>query len=317
MVKREFRFGLLFVLFTMLVSSTCFAYERYQYVNENSDSKYFFDTTTIRHIPSSANINFSETPYKIMSDNGVIDVWVKFEYTDEGKKDACRRFNRQEDFSYALGHWVFKTNNHELKELSWIEYDSSGRIIDNYNIPPYNQKFDAVVPNSVGEDIYKAVQDYMMKYYSDLKTLPERMKKFEEYQKEESFLKLQGQLTNDYTWLHSDDKRSYFYNAKSIKWIQTYPKLVDVVLKTTYNQEGLQDLTERRSKIGITLNKDVAFVLTHYQINLTERKSKTIGFADYDRNGRILFKVIVPEEKRVWYDLPNRAEIGELIKQLS
>lgn len=170
---------LLSMLVMFILSSACFAADRYRWISSIDTFGYFFDTQTIKHIPKEGDQeSFMRNPDKILTDDGYIEVWIKYVYNEQGIQNTMSFREKNgfpndgfENLSYSLELYQIKTNKQEMALLENIYYNSDNIVLASYHTYPYMLTWEKAVPSSVGEDIYKSILNHELQQYRTLKKI--------------------------------------------------------------------------------------------------------------------------------------------------
>lgn len=155
---KRFAFFLVLCLF-VTVPSTSFAADRYQWICSTSLVGYSFDTTTIRFAKNTTSV-----------DKSIIDVWLKYEYTDEGRQSRIKNFPNKDHFqnlSFELSHELWNTNTNQRSIISLAWYDTEGNVIDTFSFSPQSPLSD-IIPGSVGEAMMNTLKQYSSANYDSM-----------------------------------------------------------------------------------------------------------------------------------------------------
>lgn len=139
------------LLFVLVSTAQCFASDRYMWIVSDDLTTFSFDTQTIK---------FSKK-YDGSIDYSTIEVWIKNDYSDEGKNRVKDRYNDVKDidkFSYKLSKNRYNIQTHQILFLAEFLYDERGIVLYNYK-DKYPQ-WEDVIPGSYGEVIELAVGLY-------------------------------------------------------------------------------------------------------------------------------------------------------------
>ena len=132
---------LLLALFSFGFSLNVSATNRYQWITSTDSETISYDTKSVTYY----------------STNGkVVDVWVLWEFTDEGARKFVESLRFQEakwdNFSYDLEHYLISKNSQKLLKI--VYYDVNGNVIKSSDFSQIT-KWKSIVPDS----IFEAVRD--------------------------------------------------------------------------------------------------------------------------------------------------------------
>jgi len=119
--------------------------EKWQPFGKSEKGSFFYDKTSIRKHP-----------------NGHIRVWIKIKVDDvsayiEERKKKYQKPKEYENYSHSLDLWEFDCDSVSLGVISIIDYDDKGKVLDSYNLDEKSFKMTSIIPDSVGEGLYKMV----------------------------------------------------------------------------------------------------------------------------------------------------------------
>ncbi len=87
--------------------------------------------------------------------SGTLRIWTKWIYTPKGISITISKLGKKyENFSYEIALDEFNCGDKTLRCLQITSYTKDGKIIENVVNPG---KWESIIPESVGEIIYKAV----------------------------------------------------------------------------------------------------------------------------------------------------------------
>jgi hypothetical protein len=136
----------LFLLFTVVISIQCFSQDWHPIV--------FGTDMTV-----SANLS------SITRTNDKIYVWLKFEYTKEGKDERIKTYKeilpekKWTNFNYNLFYYVFDAKNKKMQVLSSIYYDTNGKVIYSFDEEESEYQFSRLVPETAGMSMLNALNE--------------------------------------------------------------------------------------------------------------------------------------------------------------
>lgn len=109
-------------------------------------------------------ISFDENSIR-KSDRNKYFVWIKSEFTEsEGVKES-NRLKLAEPISYQLIRWEFDYKNESIKTQSVVIYDKNGTTLASYTDKYSLERFEPIIPGSIGEKIFYATfAEYQNKY---------------------------------------------------------------------------------------------------------------------------------------------------------
>lgn len=145
------------MLFFTFYSEQVSAQERFIWISSDELRGYYFDTDSIA---------FLNKPDSTV-DKNIVNVWVKTCYTPAGIEDEIyskrqRNLSTQgyQSLDLTMAHWQIDLSQKRLKLIERIDYTKSGDILVNFIVPIYMQRWDNVVPETAGEDIWNSIFKY-------------------------------------------------------------------------------------------------------------------------------------------------------------
>lgn len=119
--------------------------EKWVKFSQRESESLYYDKTSIRQQP-----------------NKHIRVWVRTEVEDisayiEERKKNYQKTEGYENYSHSLMAWEFDCNSATVGEISLIDYDDKGKVLDSYHIDEKSINLKSVVPDSFGNALYKIV----------------------------------------------------------------------------------------------------------------------------------------------------------------
>lgn len=110
----------------------------WKFIGDNETFSYFYDTDNITR-----------------SSDGLMRVWSKVIYTDQGVMDYVKDYGEEyKDLIYSLKRFEINCVEKNYRPLSMINY-SKEKVIDSVNFN--KSEWDIFIPESIGESLYKAV----------------------------------------------------------------------------------------------------------------------------------------------------------------
>ena len=110
----------------------------WKFIGDNETFSYFYDTDNITR-----------------SSDGLMRVWSKVIYTDQGVMDYVKDYGEEyKDLIYSLKRFEINCVEKNYRPLSMINY-SKEKVIDSVNFN--KSEWDIFIPESIGESLYKEV----------------------------------------------------------------------------------------------------------------------------------------------------------------
>lgn len=127
--------------------------ERYKWIVSTDKMTVSYDTQTVQ--------------YNTNSSSKTVDVWIKLQFTEDGVKEfvdnhPSGKKDKYNNFSFLLTHYIFNSKN-QMQLLEAVSYDTNNKVIESAEQPSYEQKWEAVIPESVGEAMYNTFASYLKK----------------------------------------------------------------------------------------------------------------------------------------------------------
>lgn len=160
-MKKVSAFLLLFCLFLLIGTAPCSAEsdDRFQWITSTDTNGYWFDKETIKFSRYSMAGSVSSYP-----NTNIIECWLKITYNQNGIDQAIetRKENQMEISGFDRLHFdmslvLLDTRTKEFSFVSSTFYDTDGKTLDSITFRVYPS---AIVPNSIGETILKALQTF-------------------------------------------------------------------------------------------------------------------------------------------------------------
>jgi hypothetical protein len=136
---------LLFVITTVFLVSQAQGTDWVSMGKDTDGTEVFYDSQTLTKLPT-----------------GIVKVWAKFQFSDEGRKDYIQSqkldVKRFETLSHSLYLTEINCVTRETRTMAVTAYSTDGSVLHTFiskQQPP--EGWDPVYPESMGKEMYKAV----------------------------------------------------------------------------------------------------------------------------------------------------------------
>ncbi|MDT8901979.1 hypothetical protein [Anaeroselena agilis] len=232
------------------------------------------------------------------------DVWTKNVYSEEGREEMIRKVKalgyyspEWEELRYSLVHKYFRLDKASYKIVGVVAMTKDDRILELGEAPPERIPWEAIVPKTVDDDIYKRIKLYEAAYQETMveRSLRDRYKV----------------IGNNIRMTASVDTA----NARFFRDPYSGKVYAEVWLRLDLSGEEAAAMRAARKEQGRPLRgwEHLGYIIDKGYYDFAQNRMQHYGMYSYTRQGALLERLEDKEENRTDWQQPIPESWGEYL----